>query len=70
MIDYTTIESAMYEAMCRATTRLPPDVESALHKALGEETDPLAVMHLEVSLKNAAQRISSPDHIIDSLSLQ
>jgi len=53
MIDYTTIESAMYEAMCRATTRLPPDVESALHKALREETDALAVMHLEVSLENA-----------------
>ena len=30
-MDYTTIESTMHEAVCRATTRLPPDVESALH---------------------------------------
>ncbi|MEA1951630.1 MAG: fumarate hydratase, partial [Planctomycetota bacterium] len=53
MIDFTTIESAMYEAMRCATTRLPPDVEAALHKALGEETNPLAVKHLEISLENA-----------------
>lgn len=53
MIAYATIESAMYEAMCRATTRLPPDVESALHKALGQETNHLAVKHLEISLENA-----------------
>ena len=43
----------MYEAMCRATTRLPPDVEAALHKALAEETNPLAIKHLEISLENA-----------------
>lgn len=43
----------MYQAMCCATTHLPPDVEAALYRALGEETNPLAVKHLEVSLKNA-----------------
>ena len=53
MIGYATIESAMYEAMCRAATHLPPDVEKALRRAAEEETNPLAVKHLEVSLENA-----------------
>ena len=53
MIGYATIESAMYEAMCRAATHLPPDVEEALRRAAKEETNPLAVKHLEVSLENA-----------------
>ena len=53
MIRYATIESAMYEAIRRAATKIPPDVEAALRKALAEETDPLAIEHLEVSLRNA-----------------
>lgn len=52
MISRGTIESAMYEAMRLAATRVPPDVEKALEKALAEETDPLARMHLEVSKDN------------------
>lgn len=53
MISRQTIESAMYEAMRRAATRMPRDVESALRRALEEETNPLARQHLEVSLRNA-----------------
>ena len=53
MIPYDTVERAMFEAMCRAATCLPPDVESALRRALDEETDPLAREHLEVTLENA-----------------
>ncbi len=54
MILYATIEAAMYAAMRKAATTIPPDVEDALRKALAEETDPLARQHLEVSLENAA----------------
>ena len=43
----------MYESMRLAATRIPPDVEAALRRALAEETDPLAREHLEVSLENA-----------------
>ena len=53
MIEYAVIESAMYEAMRRAATMIPPDVEAALKKALAEETEPLAQEHLRVSLENA-----------------
>ena len=53
MIPRATIEAAMFEAMRLAATRIPPDVEAALRKALAEETDPLAREHLEVSLHNA-----------------
>jgi L(+)-tartrate dehydratase alpha subunit len=42
----------MYEAMRRAATQLPPDVEAALAQAGNEETDDLARMHLEVSIGN------------------
>jgi L(+)-tartrate dehydratase alpha subunit len=47
------IQSAMYQALSLAATRLPPDVEQALHRALEQETDPLARQHLTVSLDNA-----------------
>lgn len=53
MISRKIIESAMYEAIKRAVTRLPRDVEEALRRALAEETRPLARQHLEVSLQNA-----------------
>ena len=53
MIDRDTIASAMYEAMRRAATQLPPDVAAALGSALEAETDPLARAHLQVSLDNA-----------------
>ncbi len=52
MIRYDAIEAAMYEAMRLAATRIPPDVEAALQKARAEETNPLAVEHLDVSLEN------------------
>jgi len=54
MIRRVTIETAMYEAMKLAATRMPPDVLSALKQALAEEADPLARQHLEVSLDNVA----------------
>jgi tartrate/fumarate subfamily iron-sulfur-dependent hydro-lyase alpha chain len=47
------IESAMYEAMRLAATRMPQDVKAALGKAVSEETEPLAVAHLKSCLKNA-----------------
>jgi len=47
------IEAAMLEAVSRAVTRLPPDVEQALRHAAKDETDPLAREHLRVSLENA-----------------
>lgn len=53
MIPPDAIESGMYEAMRLAATQIPPDVAAALHRALAEETDPLAKKHLEVSLENA-----------------
>ena len=53
MIPYQTVETAMYQAMRPAATRIPPDVDAALRRALEEETDPLARRHLEVSLENA-----------------
>ncbi len=52
MITYATIEEAMAEAMRRAVTTLPPDVDAALRAVRAEETDPLAVKHLDVSLEN------------------
>jgi L(+)-tartrate dehydratase alpha subunit len=47
------IESAMYEAMRLAATRMPQDVKDALKKAMSEETEPLAIAHLKSCLKNA-----------------
>lgn len=52
MINLATVETAMYEAMRRAATLLPPDVASALERALAEESDPIARTHLEVSIEN------------------
>lgn len=43
----------MAEAMRLAATRLPPDIEQALHAAKDDETEPIAVEQLRVSLKNA-----------------
>lgn len=59
MIRRSAIEQAMYRAMRAAATRIPPDVQAALDRALAEETDPLAREHLRVSLENfrlAAER--------------
>ncbi len=53
MIAPDQLESAMYEAMRLAATRLPPDIRRALEEALAEERDPLARRHLEISLENA-----------------
>lgn len=53
MITRTILADAMYEAMRRAAVEMPPDVRTALEKALAEETDPMARRHLEISLKNA-----------------
>ena len=42
----------MYETVVRAAMDLPGDVEGALHKALADETTPLARLHLETTLGN------------------
>ncbi|MBN2456285.1 MAG: fumarate hydratase [Sedimentisphaerales bacterium] len=55
MITISTIQTAMYEAMCRAVTLIPPDVKLFLARALEEETESLAKAHLELTLKNAEQ---------------
>lgn len=53
MISYSRVETAMYEAMKTAALKMPPDVSDALQRAMNEESDPLAKMHLELSLQNA-----------------
>ncbi|MBO4304034.1 MAG: fumarate hydratase [Lentisphaeria bacterium] len=53
MIRRETITEAMYNAIRLGATKMPPDIRKALQKALSEETDPMAVKHLEVSLRNA-----------------
>lgn len=53
MISYFSLETAMYEAIKTAALKMPPDILDALHKAMKEETDPLALKHLELSLENA-----------------
>lgn len=53
MIEFNAIRTAMYEAMKKAVTILPPDVERKLHEAYEEETNPLAKQHLRVSFENA-----------------
>lgn len=53
MIRSEIIAEAMYQAMRKAVTVLPPDVEAKLKASLAQETDPLARQHLEVSLENA-----------------
>ena len=53
MITKHHLEEAMYRAMALAATRMPPDVRAALEHVLGEETEPLARQHLQVSLDNA-----------------
>lgn len=54
IIRQQVLETAMYQALCLASTHLPPDVEQALRLALEEETEPLARQHLLLSLDNAA----------------
>lgn len=46
------IEEAMYQAVKLAATRIPPDVEAALRRAMAEETAPLALAHLESTMEN------------------
>ena len=53
LITRATLVEAMAEAMRLAATRLPPDVETALHAAKDDETEPIAVEQLRVSLENA-----------------
>ena len=52
MIKKKTIQTAMYEALCKAATQIPPDVQQYLQKAYAEETDPLARKHMEITLEN------------------
>lgn len=60
MISKAVLESAMYAAMKQGATVMPPDVEDKLRQALAEETNPLAIQHLELSLENA--RLASTGH--------
>ncbi len=53
MLTEKTIESALYEALRSAATRMPRDIKNALERAVSEETEPLAISHLESCLKNA-----------------
>jgi len=53
VINQSILTEALYEAIRRAATRMPPDVRRALERARGEETEPMAQMHLDSSLANA-----------------
>ena len=53
MIKKTTLQTAMYNALVKASTLIPPDVKAHLEKACAEETDPLARKHMEITLENA-----------------
>ncbi len=53
MIGVQNLADAMYAAMVQAAVTLPPDVAERLRLACAEETDPLALEHLAVSLENA-----------------
>ena len=60
MISKRIVVNAMYEAMKKAATTMPPDIETKLREALAEETNPLARQHLELSLENA--RLADAGH--------
>ncbi len=60
MIRKAIIEEAMYQAMKKGATVMPPDVEEKLRQALAEEREPLARQHLEISLENA--RLADAGH--------
>jgi tartrate/fumarate subfamily iron-sulfur-dependent hydro-lyase alpha chain len=53
MIRIDQLRAALHAAIVEAALNLPPDIETALRAALSEETDPLAIAHLEASLENA-----------------
>ena len=53
MLTKETITDAMYNAIRLGATQMPPDVRAALERAMAEEVDPMAKMHLEVCLDNA-----------------
>ncbi len=53
MISKQIIEEAMYEAVRKAATIMPPDIEKALRDAMAEESDPLARKHMELTIENA-----------------
>ena len=55
MILRKTLVEAMFGAVQRAATLMPPDVRGALERAAAEETDAMARQHLAVSLQNADQ---------------
>lgn len=51
-LEYGCIEEAMYGALVRAVTKIPPDIRRALERALAEETQNLARQHLVAALRN------------------
>ncbi|MFI4911937.1 MAG: fumarate hydratase [Sedimentisphaeraceae bacterium JB056] len=53
MITKQIVEEAMYEAIRKAATLMPDDIQQALVKAMDEETDPLARKHMELTIENA-----------------
>ena len=53
LITRATLTEAMAQAMRLAATRLPPDIETALRQAKNDESEPIAVEQLRVSLENA-----------------
>jgi len=52
MITKKVLEEAMYGAVVKASTVLPKDIELALEKALEEEKDQLAKLHISTTLEN------------------
>jgi tartrate/fumarate subfamily iron-sulfur-dependent hydro-lyase alpha chain len=54
MICEKILETAMYEAMRRAATEIPPDVKAALLRVMDEESEPLAKEHMKSIMENFA----------------
>jgi fumarate hydratase subunit alpha/L(+)-tartrate dehydratase alpha subunit len=53
-ISRSTLLQMMYQAVVRAAIDLPKDVEGSLREALDRQDDPLAKLHLDLTLANVA----------------
>jgi tartrate/fumarate subfamily iron-sulfur-dependent hydro-lyase alpha chain len=52
MIAKKIVEEAMFGAIVRAATMLPPDVKKTLEEIKTQESDPIAIEHLRLSSEN------------------
>jgi len=59
-LQYAVVEEAMYGALVRAATQVPPDIRIALEQALATETSDLSREHLRAALEN--MRLAESGH--------